>query len=241
MLCQDSTVGEIVPGDADAGNLIALDPVDWFRATWRDLTPLVRPEPAPFDLQRCFEEVGKVRKLRNGRLWDWEEVDVPVSMTRTEAHFWLSAMTQVNPGTRARQLVAHLARQTFDGQIAATEVEGIIRRASTALSDKLLAALARFLRPIQIINRLLTAGLGTSGDYLQPVTERSLAQWFALYLVPYLTVEERRELRERLRPEISPSRWQNSKWPPQPTLAFRLAALVGLHAELQALVAGWRP
>ncbi len=29
---------------------IDLNPEDWFWATWRNLTPLPRPEPQPFDL-----------------------------------------------------------------------------------------------------------------------------------------------------------------------------------------------
>src|SRR6266516_2807587 len=103
MTCQDSP-----------DPTLALDPADWYLATWRELPPLVRPAPAPFDLPLCLNRLRKLRVSRYGALRDWEEVAVPVSMTAQEAHFWLTALTEGGVHARTSRVVQRLARQNFD-------------------------------------------------------------------------------------------------------------------------------
>jgi hypothetical protein len=221
---------------------LALDPADWYLATWRDLPPQVRPSPAPFDLAQCVDRLRKLRVSRYGAIRDWDEVYIPVSMTAQEAHFWLRAMIEGTPHARISRLVQRLGKQTFDGQLSTENVLVMAHSAGRALPGKMLAPLAQFLSPVQILDLLLPTKDGLSRT-LSPrfhgVIERDLAKSFGIVILPYLTAEERAELRERLRPEITPDRWTNS-WHSPPPLAFRLAAQLGLHQELQTLVNGWK-
>ncbi len=81
---------------------IELDPADWFLATWRDLPPLRRPAPAPFDLDNCLARLRRVKLGHRGGVADWDDVPIAPALTRAEALFWLWATTGVGAGSGAR-------------------------------------------------------------------------------------------------------------------------------------------
>lgn len=101
---------------------IRLKPTDWYYATWRNLPPLPRPEPQPFDKDAALE---KLLKLRGKWNLTWKQV-IPLSMTRAEAHFWLAALGEYSQHrwhTTPEIVAETLTKQTFDGQITAGAVK----------------------------------------------------------------------------------------------------------------------
>jgi hypothetical protein len=225
-----------------ATRVIDLDPADWFLATWRTLQPLRRPPAAPFDLADCLGRLEAITTSRRGQPWDWERLSLAEALTRPEAHFWLVAMTGGGPEIGPRKLPGYLARQTFDGNLTPEDVQSMLAPVGS-LHGRVLTPLANLLTPEQVLELLLT--VATALRLAEPTLpgksarrEAGLRQGFARSLLPYLSADERLRLRRRLAPEVHPSKWTNG-WSTPPALAFRLAALLGLHDELLAVVLSW--
>jgi hypothetical protein len=108
-----------------------LHPEDWLRATWRSRSPQPRPEPKPFDLQEALNRLRRIKGKPSPRgltgyfELDWNKAEISISLSPTEAHFWLTAMTCDWPGTspispdsyftpkQIEDLVDFLAQQHF--------------------------------------------------------------------------------------------------------------------------------
>lgn len=75
---------------------IELEPVFWLWATWRQHLPQQRPKRTPFNQQEALARLAKVPVRRYGWEWDWSEAQIVVSLSREEAHFWFTAMTEAN-------------------------------------------------------------------------------------------------------------------------------------------------
>ena len=91
---------------------VALDPVDWFLAGWRDLPHLPLPPAKPFDREECLARLGKVKLLKTG--WNWKAADIGPSLTAEEARFWLWAMVHASGQPGTRELVLEMSRQETD-------------------------------------------------------------------------------------------------------------------------------
>jgi hypothetical protein len=68
---------------------IVLEPHDWYLASWRNLPPLPKPQPAPFDRAACLRRLRKVKVLQSG-LWSWTAAKIQPSLSPEEATFWLA-------------------------------------------------------------------------------------------------------------------------------------------------------
>src|SRR5262245_59410674 len=123
----DSTTVSPVPAVRPACKAVSrrvdLDPVDWFLATWRNLKPLPRPEPGPFDLDAARLSLGEVKGTTYDPAWNWDAVSAPVAMTRPEAHFWFRAMTANTRKDRPAQLATRTRPETCYGNLTLAEIE----------------------------------------------------------------------------------------------------------------------
>jgi hypothetical protein len=220
---------------------IALQPADWFRATWRDLAPLKRPEPAPFDLDGCVKRLSRVT-ARSDR-WVWEKAELAESLTVEEARFWYAAMVGATDKVKPKELALHLGRRSFDVSPTVAEVKKKLRSHSRFRPAELMLPLAHLFTLDEVLDVLRSAAVAVPTksywDFRQDVDlcDR-LFQGFRRYVRPYLTTDEVGRLRDQLELQLDPGQWP---------LAFpvggavmptdvRLASTLGMHAEMGQVV-----
>src|SRR5262249_37140060 len=127
--------------DTSLTHAIALDPVDWFWATWRKCPPLARPEPLPFDLFECVSRLERAKTGRQKR-WAGGRVGLSPATTREEPRFWFEAMPG-DPELGPRDLAQHLA-----GMRLALPIDlGQLRANLPQLRPEIVLPLAHFLSP----------------------------------------------------------------------------------------------
>ncbi len=235
---------------AEVTRVIDLRPGDWLWATWRKRQPWPRPAPAPFDLKNCVERLSRLPTVTGplGKEWVWGRAAIADTLTPEEARFWFAAMTGGGGKVLPKELALHLARQDFSRPLSALDIRARLRGKARLFAPELVIPLANLLPPDELLAALRNADTTAVGpsDYYGPyVTARAralLAEGFVCHVFPYLTDAEAERLRAGLRPEVQPERW-----PASPTYLvsvpadFLLAAALGMHAELLALVSGWSP
>jgi hypothetical protein len=222
-----------------------LSPDDWLWATWRPRTPRERPEPRRWDRQRALDRVaGITRSQRHlGIYWyTWEKLKLPVSLSREEAHFWFTAIVR-SCGRKPRkgeELAQELEALTFDGELSVAEAGAALESlAVQTLPDSILPPLVNLFGVEELVSLL-------SWETLFGLRRRLYSMEvnvpFHTLLLPYLTEGEMEFLRETARPHIHPGAWPlgaGNRPLAQPPPAFCLAAQVGMHEELRALVERW--
>jgi Domain of unknown function (DUF4132) len=189
---------------------------DWFLATWRDLAPLTRPEPKPFNLDDCIKRFKKVSKPQFKWQWDWSKAQIDVDITPQEAHFWLIAMS-LPYDARASQseILANLSTQDFTGQVSAKDI---------VLSGHLGSELVIVLQVLFGAKHIL--------DF--PVESTVFSYGFHRYILPYLSDAERQELRQFIAPNVQNFQYVPSSYN-KPSCELLLAALLGMEEELLAI------
>jgi hypothetical protein len=223
--------------------------------TYRERTPLPRPEPKSFDQKKTAARLSKIKAGRYpGWGWDWASVRITVSLTPEEAHFWFAAMTPPQ-WTQAKDLAAELARRSFDGRVTLGDARSRVANSKMVITPEMLLPLSNLLSLEDMLwliledNKLLahiaTAETGArcvhpSQTPLQRVRRKldTLAVGFRTYILPYLTEQEVAQVKDQLRLVIGSSIWP-SDYDHTPPTVFRLAAALGMHDEVYAVVIGW--
>jgi hypothetical protein len=227
---------------APGQSAIALDPADWYVATWRRLPPPPRPEPAPFDREQWAGRVARATAGERGRHWDWTKVRFPPAMTAEEACFWLEAMTPAETGITPVEWARRLARQQGCEAAKPAEIFARLRKSAAFVPPEIVLPLTRLLGAEAIVEALL--GDAFTPEARQMSSYRPLAYLrtavlagFRKYAVPYLTAAEADALRKRV--AAGPiDRGGASPWGPQP-VPLVLAAALGMHAEVDDAVSHW--
>jgi predicted DNA-binding WGR domain protein len=223
---------------------VDLRPVDWLWATWRPRMPWPRPEPKPFDLERAL---ARLRSVSGAAYWaplDWGKAQIGVSLTREEAAFWFAAMTNRRPLKRTWQY-------SLDGRVLAEDLASgapalrpshdhvfdALHAVATILTPEIVKLLATIFEPIDLIVLLKRDEQAVAGA--QPGRPASIAQnlvaGFRAYWLPYLAEEDLQRLRVRLAGEIDLGAWPTNHYQVPPGV-LHLAACVGMHDEMRALV-----
>ncbi|MBC8162189.1 MAG: DUF4132 domain-containing protein [Roseiflexaceae bacterium] len=221
---------------------LALEPSDLLWATWRDTPPLPHPGTPAFDKEDALRRLGNVSRDIYFYSWDWTRAKIPVVPSREEAHFWLSAMqlpTETARGT-SKQLATHLAPQSFDGALSQQQVLALFKGDRMRVQPVATALLTVFFTPAELCDMLL--GLTedvASLNYQISQNVGSLLDGFRSYVLPYLTADQRRELRTKIAPKLAhivvPMVYHNSF-----DAAVYLAAMLGGQSPvLQRLVESW--
>jgi len=232
---------------------IALDPEDWYWATWRRLEPLRRPEPAPFDRndalarlrqvkRRAYEDVGTVGYMATAG-YNWSPAGIAPALTPDEARFWLRAMARVRDVMATVDEVAdRLAREDDAAEFSLDDARAALgddAESNVTPPPDILSPLVNLFPLATVIDLLIGDTRPRPLDWRwrqHYVAERelALAHGFRTFILPYLTVEEKEQARQRIRGALDPAAWpaDHSDTPP---LAFFLAATVGLHEELSAI------
>ncbi len=223
-----ATVNSVVKSDSielNTARSIDLDPQDWYWATWRNLPPLQRPEPQPFDLQDCLKRLGKVKN------WDWSKAEIAPSLSRAEAHFWCCAIAE-SKLVKLKDLVKILAKQSFDGNISIELAKRTCPPQSSPHHHYHISEI------FPLINLLTTEELISFADNTGQESLVSIVEGFRVCILPYLTPAQIESWKSHFRSRLDPSRWSagaNLEVPPE----FFFAAYLGMHDELLPLVESW--
>lgn len=197
---------------------IDLDPQDWLWATWRDFQPLPWPEPKPFDLNDCLQRFQKIGKKFRWQ-WDWSKAQIAPTITPAEAHFWLMAMLSPVDVATSQEIAPWLANQNFTGEVD-----------PTIMSEDL----ARYLPAEAIIVYQTLFGITEIAKY--PLDANAFYNGFRCYVLPYLSIEERNQLRQAITPQLSKIQYSTDYYKAPARVVF-LGALIGMKTELELLTA----
>lgn len=208
---------------------ILLDPQDWYCATWRNLPPLKRPEPAPFDREDALARLSKV-PANGGYTWNWSRARLAESLSREEAHFWLLAMATATASGGLQGLLRKLEKETCSGEVTRKEVAGWLKRSHHAREPELVLPLAHLFGLDELVELILA--VAKHDDY----QAMDLIAGFRRYVLPYATPEELAPLRERFRGTCNPAAAATSLF----THDFYFAALLGLSDLVLDLVERWQ-
>jgi Domain of unknown function (DUF4132) len=192
---------------------IDLAPQNWFLATWRDLDPLTRPEPKPFNLDDCIKRFKKVSKQQFNWQWDWSKAQIDIDITPQEAHFWLIAMSSPYDATASQaEILNHLSTQDFTGHVSAKDI---------VLSGYLGGE-------VVIVLQILFGAKGILGF---PIGCAVFSHGFHHHILPYLSVAERQEISQTIAPKVQNFQYVPSSYSTT-SCEVLLAALLGMEKEL---------
>lgn len=237
------------PARNESLKTIDLNPEDWFWATWRNLPPLQRPKPKPFNLKEAQAQLIKVTVDHYGHRWDWSGADISVSLSREEASFWLAAMTQANHQLRPKELAEQLATQEFTQDIpfqtlkeVFSDLIGEHRIAAQMVSSKICLPLINLFPITQLIDLLFfidqqITSIPRHETWSLQNLQNQLTQGFQKYSLPYLTSAEMIELRQNVEKQLDLGKWTKD-YSATPSPIFHLAAYLGCPA-LRTLVESW--
>lgn len=188
---------------------IHLDPADWYLAPWRNLPPLPRPEPKPFDQKAALATLAKLNpKGEYG--WRWERAGLPPTMSRPEAEFWLTAMTTA-PARKSTEVAAELGTRTFDGSITEAQIRARLRAEQAPTEWVVLPLVNLITLPDLLVAMSERRGGPDWPRFPYEHMGQLLAERFATAVLPYLTAAEREELKPLVGRFISPRTWINGE------------------------------
>jgi len=220
---------------------IDLRPYEWAMATWRKPpAPKRSGAAAPFDREAC---AAKLLRLRFTQHWvpnrydeqpEWSSLELPQVMSREEAHYWFLAMTMtsLDSDSDLADFAATLAEEKIDGRVTAKAVKEVFGDYGGPqwIPEEIVLVLRNLFSEEEVGRFIL--GTARSKEDKLPWSLIIGFDWTPAYL-PKAEVDK---LRADLRPMITPA-----KWPDRYNMAtpFLVAARLGMHDELRAVVESW--
>ena len=218
---------------------IALDPVDWFFAPWRNPDPLPRPEPPPFDPEETKKRLARLGSTPGWPVrWNMAALDIPQVMSKPEAQFWLHLMMNRDLIARPKQYVATLKDLSWPGELDPDFANKLIHRHEVIIPE-IGAALAAFLTPERFADLLLEppSKKKQANEHEHEWFRVLLAIGFTRHVLPYLPREERKALAERVRTALQKRNWDKPESVYHVPAVVVFSAFVGLHEDLEPLIA----
>lgn len=223
------TAAPVFSGTLDRS--IALDATDRLAVTWETHPTKTKPAAPEFQVEKALERLKSVEG-HSSSWWycKWENAKIPDFPSAEEATFWLRAYAlclgeEIGPKEAAKRLEDPAARGplSFDEIVAAYE--------EPWRCAQLFACIAALLSLEELLLFLEKQPPETHYGYYG----RDLNSDFRLRVFPYLSVDERSFVKTWVAPKIPPAGPVNCHcfFPP----LYYVAALVGCHAELAAVVA----
>ena len=239
---EPTPVEQSPPSALSTVRAVELDPDDWLWATWRPHTPRPRPEPAPFDLEKCLDRLAKVNRTSQFQHWDWSKARLDPFVTRQEAHFWFVVMTEctrrdVSPGMLVDEFRAQSDR--YNGDLTREDVvkriESIAGHHLHLLGDveQAFTFLMNYFSSQDWI-ALSRETYGLHLYYLAQFNEIQLKAFRRTFL-PYLTEGECQAMRDVIRPDLDAPSLPANPYTGFP-LVYYLAAALGMHDEVYRIL-----
>ncbi len=232
------------PGDVvlEARRELRLDCREAHWVSWSPLEPLVRPEPEPFDRERCLKRLSKLRIKRGDIDWNHPSAKIAEVLSPEESRFWFDVISWPGHEQRPERLAKLFADRDFSEPLTPYAAEQAIRLrvARRTLPGPFMLPLANSLTPLEIVELLLDDSLINTGKlwlrFAADISVQALES-FRRYVMPYLLKHEREEIRERVESELSSAVWPSDALE-RPNTAFHLAAFVG-HPRILHVVSAW--
>ncbi|WP_002745229.1 DUF4132 domain-containing protein [Leptospira mayottensis] len=217
-----------------------------------DITP-VRPkeEPKAFELKTRIEGLSTLKKGINWRTVDWTNQNIPLFMSKQEAHFWFLALTcmeglsgdyeeKENKRT-IQKLQDFLSSQTIDGNLTLEKGMEFLERKEEAWEEKKITPPSYIVFPFyhlfgleKTIHFLVTYN-HPNGMKQQDLTNGSYYEGF-VRLLPILDESERKLCKELIKPHLKSKELEEDE-----IIAPYLIALdLGMKEELLPIVESWK-
>ncbi len=228
---------EILPCERTLG--LTDEELRW--APWRNIPPLPKQEPQPFNRDEALEKLNEVDLGPYGWDADWSGVRLPMYMSRVEAHFWAEAMTNLHRGNGNREqwiqnMIDHMKNFQPTGDISIDTAISMFKSEREQLVSSAIVLPLFYLLEIEQLCELITTPL--KKDYYDRWEENDgLADGFRLLVLPLLTSEQLDRSRAFMRSKVERKAWPDS-FHPVPA-AFLLASTLGMHEELLEVVESW--
>lgn len=211
--------------------MIALEPSDWHWATWRKTSPLDLKKAAPFDKDDCVQRLS-TKVLIGKKRWDFSPAGLAPSMSKEEARFWLEAMLD-DSGERPKELAKDLATKKL-APMSLAQLKKRFQEEGRSAPFDLPIVLANLFTPEEVVELFLSSKPETYGFDGGGVFLQSLQKHF----FPRLTEAERKALKKRIAPKVVPKKFPSDYYD-EPPGEFLVAAMLGMHDELEAVVDSW--
>jgi len=219
---------------------IDLEPADWARATFRPRQVQARGEPQPFDQEACCARLAKIKTETYG--WDlkWKDLDLPVTLSREEAHFWLTAMTTNRQrDDHPKELAAKLAKLEFDGRLTLEQIAEMIGAASRGVTVEAAPVLASLLSMDELFELLMLrkSKLQRTSQFSEFI-RLVLIEGFTKCALPYVGETELAAARQSLLKTWDPTQTPSDLYVELP-IGYYLASALGMHQQVYDVTSSW--
>ncbi len=231
---------EIQPTERTLG--LTDDEMRW--ATWRNIPPLSKQEPQPFNKEEALKKLKAVRCLYYGYGYhsDWSGAKLPIYMSRIEAHFWMEAMVNFEKDYNSSEkqcmlkLIDHMKNFEPTGEVSLKTAISSFAGSFSKLSTPDIVLPLFYLLDIEELLKFMTTPVGK--DYNgKPMEYNNFSGSFRRFVLPLLTAEQLEQCRTFLRPKIVKKAWPSEfGWIP---IGFLLASAVGMQEEMLEVVEAW--
>jgi hypothetical protein len=206
---------------------IHLEPADWHIALWRNLPPLPMPPLAPFDKADGLKRLKRITVTKGG-VWNWSAVQLPTHMNAKEAAFWLTALFAAQNAKTPAQ-----CSELTDTAKPPPRKE-LVRRLLILRQGnlwQLSAILFAYLGPRDFLEVLRNAIKSRTNEV--DSLDYNFLSGFRQEVFPYLSTEQRQEMRNHLGQIIAEYGNQQKK---VPILFASIAALLGMSDAVENLL-----
>ncbi len=206
-------------------------------APWRNIPPLPKQEPQPFDKEDALKRLKALKLGSYG--WDpnWSGVKLPLYMSRIEAHFWVEAMANIFRSTEpdaVQKLVNRMEGFQPTGDFSfETAISLFNGKQSLVISPDVVLPLFYLLEIEELCEFIMTIKCNPT---VNGNVNKLMVEKFRLVL-PYITTEQLERCRTLLRPKLDKKEWPDSFSVVDEE--FLLAAFIGMHEELLEVVESW--
>ncbi|KAK2618537.1 DUF4132 domain-containing protein [Leptospira interrogans] len=209
-----------------------------------------KEEPKPFDLKNRIEQLSSLKKGSNWWTVDWTNQNIPLFMSKPEAHFWFLALTcmEVIDGyeeKKTKQTIQKLQNflnsQTIDGNLTLEKAINLLERQEGTWEEKRITPPSYIVLPFyhlfgleKVIHFLATYNHPQAMKQ-QDSTNGSYYEGFAR-LLPILDESERKLCKELIKPHLKQKEleYQDIISP------FLIALDLGMKEELLPIVESWK-
>ncbi|MDI7183644.1 WGR domain-containing protein, partial [Leptospira santarosai] len=211
---------------------------------------LPKEEPKPFDLKTRIEQLSSLKQGIDWWTVDWTDQNIPLFMTKQEAHFWFLALTCMKnldddyKEKKNKQIIQELQNflgsQTIDGNLTLEKAMDLLGRKENDWKEKRTPPPSYITIPFytlfgleKTIHFLATYNY-PEGVKTRDFTNGSYYEGFTR-LLPILDESERKLSKELIKPNLKPRELDSEN-----TIApFLIALDLGMKDELLPIVESW--
>ena len=218
-----------------ADETLGLPQEEMHRATWRTLPPIPLPQAKPFDRADCEKRLAALKLNRHGYKAYWESLNMPLAMSKKEAHFWYEVITAFEPRIDGKELLERVANREITGNVSFEEIRDFIKNKEINASVPLFKLLLVHLLPV---NELASFFANVKDHSTRTKHVTLFDTGFKEYIYPNLNEADKAEFKKVLRPTITAKHWPHDQLYVSP-VPFYVAAILGMHEELKPVVESW--